>query len=191
MLGALLVAALCLLPDSVRPDWPLTAPRFTSALPALCLVSLASAVAEEAFTKRVLFDGVRSRWGFGWATAIACAAFLLSNGGAFADPVGALNVALLGLVGCLVHARWGWGAAIGLRWGWSAVNMFLLGFGSGGASLYRLYGVSEVLLTGGDAGPVYGLWTTLLLGGTAAGLLLRLRRDGAPIPGPKRDAAAR
>ena len=42
------------------------------------------------------------------------------------------------------------------------------GFGGAGASVYRLYGVSEILMTGGDGGPSYGLWTTLLFAGGIA-----------------------
>ena len=52
---------------------------------------------------------------------------------------------------------------MGLRWGWSFATVFLLGFGGGEASLLRFYGVSETLLTGGDAGPVYGLYLTIIL----------------------------
>ena len=52
---------------------------------------------------------------------------------------------------------------MGFRWGWSFATVFLLGQGGGTHAVYRLLGVSEVLLTGGDAGFVYGLWLTLLL----------------------------
>lgn len=169
---ALIVAALCLLPDSSRLEWPLTAPRLTWSLPVLCGISLAAVLAEETFTKRVLLDGLLDRWGHPWAELIACAAFFLMGGGIGGGVVGAVNVLLLGWLCCLLHERRGLWAAVGFRWAWSAVNAFLLGFGGGSASVYRLYGVSEVLMTGGDAGPACGLWTTLLFVGVIAWLML-------------------
>jgi len=48
--------------------------------------------------------------------------------------------------------------------------VFLLGFGGGDTAIYRLYGVSEALLTGGDAGLMHGLWTTMALAGVVLGL---------------------
>ena len=175
---ALALAALLLglIPDSVRPEWPLGAPRLSWSLPALCAVSLLTALAEEAFTKRVLFDGIRSRAGAAWAAGVACAAFFLKNGGAQGNVVSAVNVLLLGALGCALYARRGLWAAVGLRWGWSAATVFLLGFGGGDAAVYRFYGVSENLLTGGDAGPAYGLWTTALLAAWLGWLLWRTRK---------------
>ena len=168
--AALLVAALCLLPDSLRPQWPLTAPRLTWALVPLLLLSLLVALGEEAVLKRALFDGLRARWSDLWAAAVVVAVFFVMNGGYAAGIVGAVNVLLLGIVGCLLYARWGLWAAAGFRWAWSAANRFLLGFGGGDSAVYRFYAVSETPLTGGDAGPVCGLWTTLLLAGLIAAL---------------------
>lgn len=158
---AILVLLLGLIPDSLRmePD----APRLRASLPALCAVSLLAAISEEAFTKGVLFDGLADRWGRPWATVAACAVFFLSNGGMAGNAVSAVNVLLLGLVCCAAHARYGLWSAVGLRWGWSVATVFLMGFGGGEASLMRFYGVSEALLTGGDAGPVYGLYATAAL----------------------------
>lgn len=179
---AMTVAALCLIPDSMRLEWPLTAPRVTGALPALCAVSLLAALAEEAFLKRVLFDGLRARWGLLWAAGIVCALFFVSNGGYAGNVACAINVLLLGGVCCALYARWGLWAAAGFRWGWSVGTVFVTGFGGGEAAVYRLYGVSETWLTGGDAGPVYGLWTTLLLAGLLACTLRRLKSTTARIP---------
>lgn len=175
--GAVAVALLCLIPDSVRPEWPLTAPRLSLALPALLIVSLLVALAEEAFTKTVLYDGLLARRGGAWASAAACAAFFLMNGGYAAGVVGGANVLLLGLLGCLVYAGYGLWAAVGLRWGWSAANVLLLGFGGGDYAVYRLYAVSDRPMTGGDYGPVYGLWTTLLLAGGIAWMATRKRKQ--------------
>lgn len=162
-----------LIPDSLRLE-P-AAPRLTASLPTLVLASLLAATAEEAFTKGVLYDGITSRWGPIWATAAACAAFFMSNGGLAGSALSGINVLLLGFLCCIVHARFGLWAAIGLRWGWSVATVFLMGFGGGEASVLRFYGVSETLLTGGDAGPIYGLYATLALALPAAFLLRRKR----------------
>lgn len=170
LLMAVAIAALCLLPDSMRPEWPLTAPRFTWSLPVLCIVSLLSTMGEAVFLKRVLFDGLRAQWNGIWATAVACAVFWLTGGGLAGGVVAGVNVLLLGLACCLLYARYGFWTSVGFRWGWGLANVFLLGFGGGDAALYRLYGVSEALLTGGDAGPMHGLWATIALIGMIAAL---------------------
>lgn len=162
ILGPLIVAALCLILDSVRPEWPLTAPRLSWALPAMAVVSLISTVAEESFTKRVLYDGLRSRWNRVAAVAAVCVVFCV-NGGLGGSVIGAVNLVLLGWVLCALYARYGFWTAVGFRWGWSLANVFLLGFGGRETAVYRLYGVSETLLTGGDAGPMHGLYVTLML----------------------------
>ena len=160
---ALLIAALCLIPDSMRLEWPLSRPRFSGALPALWIIGLAGVLAEEVFTKRVLFDGLRLRWGSTWAVTVACAAFFLIGGGYAGNALCAANVALLGLVCCSLHARRGVWTSTAFRWGWSAANMFLLGFGGEDHGLYRLYHISEDWLTGGGSGLICGAWATLLL----------------------------
>ncbi len=169
VLMAVVIAALCLLPDSMRPEWPLTAPRFTGTLPVLLAVSFLSTLGEEAFFKRVLFDGLRGRWNGSWATAVVCAVFWLTGGGLAGGFVASVNVLLLGLACCLLYARHGYWTSVGFRWGWGLSNVFLFGFGGGDASIYRLYGVSEVLLTGGDAGPMHGLWATMMFIGIIVG----------------------
>ena len=170
VLMAVIIAALCLLPDSMRLEWPLTAPRFTAALPVLCAVSLLSTLGEEAFLKRVLFDGLRENWNGIWAAAVVCAVFWLTGGGLAGGVVASVNVLLLGLACCLLYTRYGFWTSVGFRWGWGIANVFLLGFGGGNAAIYRMYGVSEVLLTGADAGPMHGLWATVMLAGVIVGL---------------------
>lgn len=171
--AALIVAALCLLPDSSRLLWPLGAPRLSWTLPVLAALSLATAFAEEAFTKRVLHDGLSGRWKGIWTAAVVCAVFWLTNGGYAGGVVGAVNVLLMGWMGCALYARFGLWASVGFRWGWSLVNAFLLGFGGGEAAVYRLYGVSEALLTGGDAGPMFGLWATMMFAGLILAMTLK------------------
>ncbi len=163
ILGPLIVAAVCLIPDSMRLEWPLSVPRFTWRLPALAAVSLLSVLAEEAFSKRVLYDGLRGRWNNLWAAVVVCAVHWLTGGGVSGGVVSAVNALLLGLTGCLLYARYGLWTSVGFGWGWGLANVFLLGFGGGDTAVYRFYGVSEALLTGGDAGPMQGLWATLLL----------------------------
>lgn len=169
--AALLIGAVCLLPDSARLEWSLSAPRLSWVQPLLLAVSLLGTLAEEEFSKRVLYDGLRARWKRPWAIAVVCAVFFLMNGGYSAGLPGMLNALLLGFASCLLYERGGLWLAVGFRWSWSAANLLLLGFGGGEYAVYRLYGVSETMLTGGDAGPTAGLWTTLLLVGGIAWLL--------------------
>ena len=173
VLAAIVVVVLCLLPDSLRPEWPLTAPRLGWTLPVMAVISLFSTLAEEAFTKRVLFDGLRRRWDRLWAAALVSTVFWLTGGGPAAGVVGSVNALLLGWVVCALYAGYGLWTAVGFRWGWSVATVFLLGFGGGEASVYRFYGVSEALLTGGDAGIMHGLWTTLLLAGMIIAVSLK------------------
>lgn len=154
-----LVLLMGLIPDSLRMER--AAPNFTPALPVLCAVSFLVALAEEAFTKRVLYDGLAPQWGRPWAAVVAVIAFFLMNGSLTGFNLSALNVLLLGALCCAVYARFGLWAAVGLRWAWSVATVFLMGFGGGEASLLRFYSVSEAWLTGGDSGPIYGLWATL------------------------------
>ena len=159
---AALITALCLLPDSMRLEWPLARPRITAALPGMWLVTLIGVLAEEAFARCVVYDGLKSRWGAGWATLCAGLLFFLMNSGWTGNALCAVNVLLLGLICCLVYARRGLCASTAFRWGWSFANVFLLGFGGGNQAVYRLYGVSERWLTGGEAGYICGGWATLL-----------------------------
>ena len=160
---ALVIAVVSLVPDSSRLEWPLSAPRFSATLPALCVFSFIGVLAEERFVRGVLLDGLAPRWGRVAAIAVACAAFFLMRSGWSGGPVYALNVLLTGIYGCLLYERAGLWAGVGFRWCLEACCAFLLGFGGGDAAIYRLYGVSETLLTGGDRGPLYGLWLAVAL----------------------------
>ena len=160
---ALVSAALFLMTDSLRLQWPLDRPRVSAALAPLCALSLVTVLAEELFTKGLLYDAVERHWGAMPAVAASALAFFMLNGGWSGSAVSGLNVALMGALCACLHRRFGLWAPVGLRWGWSISSVFLLGNGGGAHAVYRLYGVSETLLTGGDGGLVYGLWLTLAL----------------------------
>ena len=182
--AALLSAALFLATDSLRLEWPLAQPRLSPGLAALALLSLLTAVAEEWFGKRVVYALAHAAWGPVPAAIAATAVFFLANGGCAGNLWCALNVLLMGLLCCRVFRLRGFMAAAALRWGWSFTAVFLLGQGGGGRAVYRLYGVSEVWLTGGDAGFVYGAWLALLLAAAllapaVPGMRARLKRGRA------------
>lgn len=162
-LVALICAAAFLLADSLRAKWPLSRPRLSPGLLPLWALTLLTALAEELFTKGVIFDRVARRWGMLWAVAASTLAFFLTNGGYAGTWVSGINVALMGVLCALLYARHGLWAPAGFRWGWGFATVFLLGQGGGSHAVYRLYGVSEALLTGGDAGLVYGLGLTAIL----------------------------
>lgn len=163
--GAMLLsAALFLLTDSLRLEWPLSRPHLSLGLLPLCALTLLTALAEELFTKGVVLDTLGGRGGI----VAAALAFFLLNGGYSGTWISGVNVALLGTLCALLYRRHGLWAPVGFRWGWSFAGAFLLGQGGGDRAVYRLYGVSETLLTGGDAGLVYGIWLTLALGAMIA-----------------------
>ena len=80
--AAALVLAVSILPDSIRAER--AAPRLTWTLPVMLVVAFISTLAEELFTKRVLYDGIASRWGTLWATLVSAAGFFLMAGVALA-----------------------------------------------------------------------------------------------------------
>lgn len=166
---ALASAALFLLTDSLRLTWPPDRPHLSPGLAPLWGLSLLTALAEELFTKGALYDHAKRHWGEGVAVCASALAFFLLTGGYAGTWISGINVALMGVLCALLYERCGLWAPVGLRWGWSFATVFLLGSGGGDRSVYRLYGVSEGLLTGSDAGLVYGLWLTGLL---AAGILM-------------------
>ena len=177
-LAALVSAAVFLCSDSLRME---ADPGIPERLPGLALLwglSLCTVLSEEMFTRRVLYDGLREGCGVVPATAVSVAVFFFWNGGYAGNAVSAINVALLGVVCVLVYEKYGLWASTSLRWGWSFATVFLLGQGGGPHAAVRLYAVSESLLTGGDAGFVYGLWMTLLLLVALAWLLRRHLRKG-------------
>lgn len=162
ILAAVLSGALFLLTDSFRLDWPLAEPRITAGLPALLMIHLLSILAAELLGRGVIYALFRQRWGTRWATLASSLLFTLATG-LGSGPIGMLNAMLLGALCCRLFDRRGLWAGVGLRLGWSAANLFLLGFGGGESAVYRLYAVSEIPLTGGDAGLSCGLWVTCLL----------------------------
>ena len=162
--GAIVLSvAVFLMLDSIRPMWPLGRPNLTGGLIALWLLTLLGALAEETFTKTVVFDGLSPEWGAVPAGVVSVAAFFLMNGGLVGGVVSAINVALMGTLCCLLYVRKGLWTTVAFRWGFSFALVFLAGYGGGGHGVYRFYGVSEMALTGGDAGFMYGTWMTILL----------------------------
>ncbi len=158
---AILLAVLFTLLDSLRPEHP---PHFSLGLIPLCGLMLISVLAEELLTKRVLYDTVSAKWGKLPATIAATLAFFLIGGGLGGTIISGVNVALLGLLCCLLYDREGLWTPVLFRWGWGFATVFLLGQGGGDHSVWRFYGVSETLLTGGDSGFACGLmWTAILM----------------------------
>ena len=109
------------------------------------------------------------------SASAAYAAVSWLNGGFAGSAVGILNGLLLGWVGCAIYSLDGLWTSVGFTWGWRFAMTCILGFGGGEAAVYRFFGVSEALLTGGDAGLMHGLWTTLLLAGMIVALSLKRR----------------
>lgn len=162
-LSAIGMTFLFLLTDSLRLYWPLSSPHLNPGLLPLGLLTLISALAEELFTKGVVWQSIRDKWGKLWATIVGTLLFFIIGGGLTGTVISGVNVLLLGLTCCILYERDDLWAPVALRWGWGGATMFLLGQGGGAYAVYRAYGVSETLFTGGDAGFAYGLmWTVIL-----------------------------
>ena len=170
------MAALFLLTDSLRLYWPLSSPHLNPGLLPLGLLTLISALAEEMFTKGVVWQSIRDKWGKRWATAAGTLLFFVVDGGLSGTVISGVNVALLGLACCILYERGGIWPPVALRWGWGVVTVFLLGQGGGAYAVYRAYAVSETMLTGGDAGFAYGLMWTLVLAGYCGAMLFKETR---------------
>ena len=170
---ALLPAAVFLASDSLRLSWPLSRPHVTVALAAMWLLNGLGAAAEAFFLLHVLYDAIRERWGHAAALAGAALAGFAFIGGLGGGAIAAVNVLLMYAVYGLMYRSGGLWLPLSFRWGWGFASAFLLGQGGGEGSVYRLYGVSEGLLTGGDAGFVNGLCLTAILVGWLAFLVAR------------------
>jgi len=162
-------AALFVLFDSMRLEWPLTEPVFSVNIVMMLPVTLFTAFAEELFAKGVVFDLAADRMKRLWAYVISAVVFFLFNGGYAGTVVSGINVLLMGIVCCMLYEKYGLWAAALFRGAWSYVSVFIVGFGAVNAagSVYALYGVSETWLTGGDGGMIYGVLMTAVLIGMA------------------------
>lgn len=162
--------------DSMRLEWPLSAPKFSIGLLVMLPVTILTAWAEEWFTKGLVFDGVHRQMGKGWACGLSTVVFFLFNGGLEGNGNSGLNVLIMGLVTCAWYDRRGLWAAVLFRGLWSYCALFIAGFGATSAaqSVYSLYRVSEVAFTGGDGGMIYGWWMTAAM---VVGLIAMHRKD--------------
>lgn len=165
---------LFVLTDSYRVDWQ-------SALPQLPLVVLSALIlalrlfAEALFTKRVIMDGLRKRGHARLALIFAGVWMALTHYDSIANVISAVNWLLLGLLIGLLYLKFELFTGLGLYLGWQWGQQLGFGFTSGTqTSVCRLYAISEVPLTGGDGGMLYGFGMTALL---AAGILLLTRRN--------------
>lgn len=171
---SVITAALFLIMDSMRLEWPLSRPNISLSQPVLLLIMMLSAVSEEAFNKRVLFDGAKAGWETAAAMAVSTIVFFMDSAGYAGNMLSAMNVLLMGILCCCIYMRYGMLASAGFRCGCSFGASILMGFGSGAAdSVYRVYYVSDGWFTGGAGGPVYGLWQTIVL---SAALILMNRK---------------
>ena len=95
-------------------------------------------------------------------------------------PLGMLNSALIGFVGCLVYERGDLTASAAMQAAWMFWTNHLFAWpDSGYANVYRMFEVSEGWLTGGSAGAEAGIGCTILWMIIAAYLLLKERNANA------------
>lgn len=160
LMGAGVGAMLTLLAfgfDSMRLEWPLCEASFSLRHVSALVILLLGSLSGEALTKWLAYETMRKRYGRGAGYAAVIALSMLLSG-AWSSPLGIVNAALLGIVGCAVYERGGMMASAALTAGWSAWTTWLFAWPDGGAvSVYRMYTVSEAWLTGGNAGADAGV----------------------------------
>lgn len=173
--GALTTAASLAL-DSMRLEWPLGEPMFSTGLISGIVVLAAGCLCNEVIGKRLVFDPLRQRFGR-WPAYLAVTVISAFAGTA---PLGMLNSALIGFVGCLVYERGGLTASTAMQAAWMFWTNHLFAWpDSGYANVYRMFEVSEGWLTGGGAGAEAGIGCTILWMIIAACLLLKERNANA------------
>ncbi len=153
----MVIAALALLLDSMRLEWPLSEPKFGWTQLSALIVLILGSFSGEALTKRLAFDSVRMRFGriAGYAFA-AILSMILS--GRWLSSLGMFNALLMGILSCALYERGGILASTAVQAGWLWATGWLFAWpNSASSSVYRLYTVSEVWLTGGNFGADCGL----------------------------------
>ena len=149
--------------DSVRMTS--ASPDFTWSPAILLPVYLAAAVAEEFFARGYVLRMVAARANRPLGYLASAAIFLYMTGGYALNAMGIANMLLFSIVLCALSERWSSWLTAGVRFGWGYALTSLVAFpgGGGGSPVVTLYSVSENWLTGGSAGLVSGLYTTLVL----------------------------
>lgn len=175
--GLVLTFAAFLL-DSMRLENPLTEPAVSYSQVTALAVLLMGSLSGEVLTKRLIFDPMRSRYGrWGGVLAVLLMSVLLS--GSWSSGMGLITTALMGLAGCVLYERGGLMASAALTAGWSAWTAWLFAWpNTTSACVYRMYTVSEVWLTGGNAGAARGFGSMLLWAMIAAILLRKEMKRG-------------
>jgi len=172
LIGALIAvlwAGCLLLTDDLRMGRPLSMPYISGGLWGVLMGIILEAVGREWFFRGFLYRAIR-RQGLAVAVcALVCGAIHgISGQGGW---IYWTNVCLLSAILCRLCAKSGsiW-PGIGLR-----VTLFVLlecvmGVSGSVYGLYEIYFVSRSWLSGGNAGPMAGLWMTALLMMLAAGM---------------------
>lgn len=172
MPGLVLTFAALML-DSMRLESPLTEPAVSYSQASALAVLIMGSLSSEALTKRLIFDPVKHRFGR-WVGILAVMLTSVLLSGRWGSAMGLITAAMMGIAGCAVYERGGLIASASLMAGWSAWTSWLFAWpNTGSACVYRMYTVSEVWLTGGNAGVSCGFGSVLLWTIIAAILLRR------------------
>lgn len=162
MVPGMALTAVVFLLDSMRLESALTEPAMGFAQGSALAVLLLGSLSGEMLTKRLVFDPVQHRFGrwSGYAAAVLTAVMLSVSR---VYPVGLITAALMGIAGCAMYERGGLMASAAMAAGWSAWTGWLFAWPkNGSACVYRMYTVSDVWLTGGNAGAEAGFGAVVL-----------------------------
>lgn len=179
LLGALAGTVICLLTDSLRLTLPLTEPNFSLSTVLSLPVCFVATLAGEVFMMEYIYESAHLHLKRVLCIIIVICIEFLEQRAWRLGTVGMVNVALKALVCCLMHVTVGLAATTGLWFGWGFVLSAL--FGLSGCA-WTVYHVSDVWLTGGNAGLFCGLTATVFMAAVITYLYLRYFRKRKELP---------
>lgn len=169
------LTAVALLSDSLRMEWPLWEPLLHLGQPIGFVLLLLGRWNSEVLSKQFVFTKVRVHWGRGWAYLGATVLTFVLYAPWSQNVSYMVNAVLLGIVSCALFERGGLWASMGFQASWTIWASEIFAFPNVASTtrpVYALYHVSDAWLTGGNNGPMSGLWMTLWLC-LLAGVLFR------------------
>ena len=155
-----LFAAIFLATDSMRPY------TFSAGFSAHTFISLAmltlTSLAEAALAFGYIRLSAEKRGGKAAGYLCAVIMFCIMNTFSTAGAMGTVNLVFIALLMCLISEKSGILPAAALRTGFLWCSTAVIGFTGAETAVFRLYPVSETLLTGGQRGLMHGLAFTII-----------------------------
>ena len=166
-----LFAALFLLTDSMRPY------TFSAGLSAHTFISLAllalTSLAEAALALGYVRGSAEKRCGRIAGYICAVIMFCIMNIFSTTGIISLVNLILMAPILCFIAEKFGVLPAAALRTGFQWCSTAVIGFTASETAVFRLYPVSETILTGGQHGIMHGIAFTIICAIPLLTLLIR------------------